>query len=207
MGILKNEENPIPNGVITASEIGAVLQQEVVNQKGVFQRPSYNVIAGSEGGDFIFKVLPEAISPPPIPKILSSRTSTISWPSPKILIPIVAVVIGTVVAFLVFGSGSLMRIQPHQPSSLISINPPRSPPSITNNTDHPPTAITQSITTNMNKAIDVTLAGSDPDENDNLTATIVTPPTRGTLGTINQNTGIVTYTPNSGFVGTDKLYI
>lgn len=57
LGILKNEKDPIENGVITASEIGTVLQQEVVNQKGVFQRPSYNVLAGSEGGDFIFKII------------------------------------------------------------------------------------------------------------------------------------------------------
>jgi hypothetical protein len=60
LGILKNEKDPIENGVITASEIGTVLQQEVVNQKGVFQRPTYNTLAGSEGGDFIFKVLPTA---------------------------------------------------------------------------------------------------------------------------------------------------
>jgi tetratricopeptide (TPR) repeat protein len=59
--ILRNEQDPIPNGIITASEIGTVLPQEVVNQqpKGVFQRPSYNIIAGSDGGDFVFRIFPE----------------------------------------------------------------------------------------------------------------------------------------------------
>ena len=68
--------------------------------------------------------------------------------------------------------------------------------------NHPPMAINQSVTTSMNKPIDITLAGSDIDKSDNLTAAIVTYPIHGTLGTINQDTGLVTYTPNPTFTGT-----
>ena len=72
-----------------------------------------------------------------------------------------------------------------------------------NNT--PPTAIDQSASTTMDKPIDITLEGSDPDKNDNLNAKIITPPTHGTLSNINQDTGVVTYIPNSGFIGTDSF--
>ena len=57
----------------------------------------------------------------------------------------------------------------------------------------------------MNKAIDTTLTASDPDKNDNLTAAIVSKPLHGTLSDIDQNTGVVTYTPNPGFTGTDSF--
>ena len=76
-------------------------------------------------------------------------------------------------------------------------------PSATNN--HPPTANNQSIVTTMDKAIDTTLTASDPDTNDNLTAAIVSKPLHGTLSEIDQNTGIVTYTPDPGFTGTDSF--
>ena len=76
-------------------------------------------------------------------------------------------------------------------------------PTVPNNT--PPTAIDQSASTTMDKPIDITLEGSDPDKNDNLNAKIITPPTHGTLSNINQDTGVVTYIPNSGFIGTDSF--
>ena len=58
LDILENERDPIPNGVITAGEIGIVLQDEVLKREGtVKQMPSYNAIQGSHGGDFIFKLL------------------------------------------------------------------------------------------------------------------------------------------------------
>ena len=41
--------------------------------------------------------------------------------------------------------------------------------------------------------------------NDTLTAAIVTNPSHGTLGNIDQNTGIVTYTPNPNFTGDDSF--
>jgi hypothetical protein len=71
--------------------------------------------------------------------------------------------------------------------------------------NHPPVASDQSITTNKNTPVDITLGASDPDLNDTLTAQTVSPPSNGRLTEINQVTGIVTYTPNPGFTGTDKF--
>jgi hypothetical protein len=69
----------------------------------------------------------------------------------------------------------------------------------------PPKAIDQSNTTNMNTPVNIILKASDPEINDNLTAAIVSPPSSGKLSDINQNTGIITYTPNPGFTGTDEF--
>ena len=68
-----------------------------------------------------------------------------------------------------------------------------------------PIALNQSVTTSINKVIDITLRASDQNPNANLTVAIVTNPSHGTLGKINENTGDVTYTPTSGFSGTDKF--
>ena len=68
----------------------------------------------------------------------------------------------------------------------------------------PPTAINQSIKTSQNTPVNITLEGSDPQNpNATLTAHIVSAPSHGTLGGINQDTGVVTYTPNQGYVGND----
>ena len=72
-------------------------------------------------------------------------------------------------------------------------------------TNHVPVAISQSIVVNMNNPIDIILTASDLDVNDNLTASIVTFPKHGNLSSINQNTGILTYSPNSNFVGNDSF--
>ena len=72
-----------------------------------------------------------------------------------------------------------------------------------NNT--PPTANDQSVTTNQNTSTDITLTGNDPDQSDTLTAAIVTNPSHGTLSSINQENGVVTYTPNSRFIGDDSF--
>jgi len=53
--------------------------------------------------------------------------------------------------------------------------------------------------------VSITLAGSDPDKTDSLTAGVVTTPSHGTLGNINQVTGIVTYMPNRDFTGGDSF--
>jgi hypothetical protein len=74
-----------------------------------------------------------------------------------------------------------------------------------NQLNHPPVVNNQSVTTTMNKPIDITLTASDPEINDTLTAAIVSPPSNGKLSDINQNTGIVTYTPNAGFTGRDEF--
>jgi hypothetical protein len=376
LGILKNEKDPIENGVITASEIGAVLQQEVVNQKGVFQRPSYNVLAGSEGGDFIFKILPTAVKklhtpvanagvdqvvnagtlvtldgtrskdpedkplqyswiqiggkptvtlneantqtptftapnmsedttyeikltvtnesgvssydgvnvtvkPIPYPKprpILPSKP----WFSPKIILPIVAAVAvaSIAIAITIFDGTNSLPVANAGPNrtvnpgkSITSIyldgtaskDPDDDPltyswvqtagPNITLNNaktstpsfvapkvppdatlvfnlaakddkgatsndfvtvdvigeskkelpNHPPIANNQTITTSVDKPVNITLTAYDPEINESITAAIVSQPSDGRLGEINQTTGNVTYTPNSGFSGTDEF--
>ena len=72
------------------------------------------------------------------------------------------------------------------------------PPVVVNN---PPIANGQLVTANMNTPVDITLKPSDPDRTDNnLTATIASKPLHGTLSDIDQNTGVVKYTPNPGFM-------
>ncbi|HET7284964.1 MAG TPA: caspase family protein, partial [Nitrososphaeraceae archaeon] len=57
LDILDMERDLDDDGVLTASEIGYNLGKEVIShQKGVYQKPVYNHISGSEGGDFIFKL-------------------------------------------------------------------------------------------------------------------------------------------------------
>ena len=56
----------------------------------------------------------------------------------------------------------------------------------------------------MNTPVKATLEGGDPDKN-NTIITIITPPSHGTLGDINQVSGVVTYTPNLNFAGNDRL--
>ena len=73
-----------------------------------------------------------------------------------------------------------------------------------------PVATSQSIRTNQDAPVDITLSGTDPNQNATLTAHIISPPLHGKLSTINQGTGRVTYTPNPGFTGSDgftfKIY-
>jgi len=67
-----------------------------------------------------------------------------------------------------------------------------------------PVAKDQSITTNTDTDVEITLKATDKDNND-LTAAIVDKPRHGSLSSINQATGAITYTPNSGFDGSDKF--
>ena len=67
-----------------------------------------------------------------------------------------------------------------------------------------PVAKDQSITTNTDTDVEITLKATDKDNND-LTATIVDEPRHGSLSSINQATGAITYKPNSGFDGSDKF--
>lgn len=69
----------------------------------------------------------------------------------------------------------------------------------------PPVAVAQSVSVTEDTAQEITLSGTDADDNA-LTFTIVTPPTHGTLGTlgtpnctvVNSCTAAVTYTPTTG---------
>ena len=67
-----------------------------------------------------------------------------------------------------------------------------------------PVAKDQSITTNTDTEVEITLRATDKDNND-LTAAIVDKPRHGSLSSINQATGTITYKPNSGFDGSDKF--
>jgi DNA-binding beta-propeller fold protein YncE len=67
-----------------------------------------------------------------------------------------------------------------------------------------PVASDQTITTNVNTPKTITLSATDANS-DNLTASITKPPTNGRLSSINQDTGEVTYTPASGYTGTDSF--
>ena len=49
------------------------------------------------------------------------------------------------------------------------------------------------------------MGASDQDQNDDLTAEIVSQPSNGNLTDINQNTGALTYAPNPGFTGADEF--
>jgi hypothetical protein len=139
--------------------------------------------------------------PPPSPsRQKDDYTTRQQGLSLKIIMPIVAVIgiVGIILAFTIFsgigGSNNNNIIPP--PSTDYS--------SFTNN--NPPVALDDSsITTRINQPVNVQLLGTDKDSNEDLTATIVTTPTNGKLGNINQATGIVTYTPNSDFRGTDNF--
>ncbi len=66
-----------------------------------------------------------------------------------------------------------------------------------------PTANPQSVTTNQDTAVGITLTGSDPNTPPrSLTYTIVSNPTNGTLSGTAPN---VTYTPNAGYFGSDSF--
>jgi hypothetical protein len=67
----------------------------------------------------------------------------------------------------------------------------------------PPTADSKSVTTGTNAAVDITLSGTDPN-NDPITFSIVDQPMHGQLSTISAQ-NIVTYTPTTGYIGPDSF--
>jgi Flp pilus assembly protein TadD len=70
----------------------------------------------------------------------------------------------------------------------------------------PPIATSQSIITYQNRPVNITLAGSAPQNpNATLTAHIVSAPLNGNLSDINQETGTVTYTPHPYSTGDDSF--
>ncbi len=78
--------------------------------------------------------------------------------------------------------------------------------SSTNFTVVAPTANNQTVSTAHATAKAITLTGSDyltPPTT--LAYAIASPPSHGTLGTLNSSTGAVTYTPNSSYQGTDSF--
>jgi tetratricopeptide (TPR) repeat protein len=69
-------------------------------------------------------------------------------------------------------------------------------------TNNPPVANNAWPTTNINQPVSIQLSSTDKD-NDKLTTEIVSSPSNGTLTNIDQETGVVTYTPNPGFSRAD----
>ncbi len=67
--------------------------------------------------------------------------------------------------------------------------------------NNPPTADDQNVVTEQDMPVDITLTGSDPD-GDLLTFSILTGPSHGTLSGTAPD---LTYTPSSGFHGTDSF--
>ena len=75
--------------------------------------------------------------------------------------------------------------------------------SLTSSPNQPPIADSKSITTGTNTPVDITLSGSDSD-NDPITFSIVDQPAHGNLSSITtQNT--VRYTPTTGYNGPDSF--
>jgi hypothetical protein len=149
------------------------------------------------------------------------------WSNPAVLVPIIVAAITSIVAPILL---VIVHIQTPTPTPAPTTTPTPAPtttptpaptttptpaPTTTptpapttdsvKNINHPPTARDQHFITTMNKPIDITLAVNDPDINDNLTAAIITPPIHGIIGKINPGILIITYTPKSGFIGTDSF--
>ena len=80
-------------------------------------------------------------------------------------------------------------------------------PTTTDNiTNQPPVAQDQSVQTNINTSTNITLSAIDMNQNDELTAKIISYPSNGVLSNnINQDTGVITYAPNTNFVGQDSF--
>jgi hypothetical protein len=69
-----------------------------------------------------------------------------------------------------------------------------------------PTANAQTVDVTENKAITITLTGTDPDSPAlPLTFAIATGPTHGSLGNLDTTTGTITYTPDANYHGTDSF--
>lgn len=75
---------------------------------------------------------------------------------------------------------------------------------ITANTNTAPVASNGSVSTNADTAVSAKLAATDSD-GDALTYSIVTQPSHGSVSLTNTATGTFTYTPISGFAGSDSF--
>ena len=71
--------------------------------------------------------------------------------------------------------------------------------------DNAPTANNGTLSTNTNMAANGTLSATNPDSGQTLTYSIVTQPAHGTVSITNANTGAYTYTPNTGYAGSDAF--
>ena len=69
----------------------------------------------------------------------------------------------------------------------------------------PPVANNQSVITDVDTPVNITLTASDPDIDDQLTPIIVSEPTHGTLDVIDEDKGIIAYSPSKGYLGNDSF--
>jgi Big-like domain-containing protein len=76
----------------------------------------------------------------------------------------------------------------------------------TQQVNHLPIVHNMTVDTIENKPVIIAVNATDRDDDD-LTATIVSPPKKGTLSRINQSDGSLTYTPESDFIGSDSFKI
>jgi uncharacterized repeat protein (TIGR01451 family) len=77
-------------------------------------------------------------------------------------------------------------------------------PVVTTITNIAPVAINQNVTMPEDTSTNLVVHGTDVDST-NLTYAILSGPTNGVLGTLNTNTGAVTYTPNTNYNGGDSF--
>jgi serine protease len=75
---------------------------------------------------------------------------------------------------------------------------------VTSTVNHAPVASNGSVTTTTGTAVNGTLSASDQDGNA-LTFSVVTAPAHGTVTITNASTGAFTYTPASGYSGSDSF--
>ncbi|MGJ8744195.1 Ig-like domain-containing protein [Polaribacter sp.] len=72
----------------------------------------------------------------------------------------------------------------------------------------PPIAQNDAVSPFQGESVDINLVANDSDPNGNLdynTISIITPPTKGTLGAINTNNGTISYTPFTNATGSDSF--
>ena len=101
--------------------------------------------------------------------------------------------------FKVIDSQGLESIE----TGVVSINVNELPPPPINN---PPVAIDKTVEIDSNTSIDLTLEGTDSDLGDTISGfTIISNPTNGQISNFDSNTGTLTYTPNTNFVGQDSF--
>jgi len=56
LDILENKLDLNNDGIISVREIAYYLETQVAMHSSLYQRPVYNEIAGSQNGDFLFKI-------------------------------------------------------------------------------------------------------------------------------------------------------
>ena len=84
----------------------------------------------------------------------------------------------------------------------ITVNEPLSNPDVVN---APPIANNQSVITDVDTPVKITLTANDPDIDDKLTPAILSKPLHGVLDVVDQDSGVVTYSPSQGFLGNDSF--